>query len=68
MPAEEVFARGRALRERVPLDSRDRKVRADTRPGVVEHIAAGNVGRLAHLVPLRIGRMAASPFTFYRGA
>lgn len=68
VPAEEVFARGRALRERVPLDSRDRKVRADTRPGVVEHIAAGNVGRLAHLVPLRIGRMAASPFTFYRGA
>ena len=28
----------------------------------------GNKGRMAHLVPIRHGRMMQSPFTFYRGA
>lgn len=31
-------------------------------------MAASNAGRLPHLVPLRVERMLASPFTFYRGA
>jgi uncharacterized protein (DUF2252 family) len=31
-------------------------------------LAASNVGRTESLVPLRHGRMAASPFAFYRGA
>ena len=34
------------------------------RPGPVDIIVAGNAGRLEHLVPLRMGRMAVSPFTF----
>ncbi|WP_040790644.1 DUF2252 domain-containing protein [Nocardia paucivorans] len=65
--AEEALARGRALRDRVPLTARDRPVGAAGRPGVVEYVTATNSGRLPHLIPLRIGRMITSPFTFYRG-
>jgi uncharacterized protein (DUF2252 family) len=38
------------------------------RPGPVDIIVAGNAGRMEHLVPLRMGRMAVSPFAFLRGA
>jgi uncharacterized protein (DUF2252 family) len=38
------------------------------RPNPVAIVVAGNAGRQEHLVPLRIGRMAASPFAFLRGA
>ncbi|MEU0501133.1 DUF2252 domain-containing protein [Nocardia sp. NPDC005998] len=68
VPAEEVRARGRALRQRVPVTARDRAATGSGRPDVLEFLAASNAGRLPHLVPLRIGRMIASPFTFYRGA
>ncbi|MFD0363279.1 DUF2252 domain-containing protein [Nocardia sp. GCM10030253] len=68
VPAEEVRARGRAQRQRVPVTARDRAATWATRPNVLEFIEASNAGRLTHLVPLRIGRMLASPFTFYRGA
>ncbi|WP_327098332.1 DUF2252 domain-containing protein [Nocardia vinacea] len=68
VPAEDVHARGRALRQRVPVSARDRAVTWSTRPDVLDFIAASNAGRLPHLVPLRVGRMLASPFTFYRGA
>ena len=34
----------------------------------VEMLAAQNDRRLRYLVPLRHGRMAASPWTYYRGA
>ncbi|MGQ4619451.1 DUF2252 family protein [Nocardia sp. R7R-8] len=68
VPAEEVRARGRALRERVPVIARDREAIGVRRPGVLDFVAASNAGRLPHLIPLRIGRMITSPFTFYRGA
>ncbi|WP_330254655.1 DUF2252 domain-containing protein [Nocardia sp. NBC_00565] len=68
VPAEEVRARGRALRQRVPVTARDRAATWSKRPGVLEFVDASNMGRLPHLVPLRVGRMVASPFTFYRGA
>ncbi|NNH70824.1 DUF2252 domain-containing protein [Nocardia uniformis] len=59
--------RGRELRECVPVRVRDRAAAAD-RPAVLDFIEASNRGRLDHLIPLRIGRMAASPFSFFRGA
>ncbi|BDU00697.1 MULTISPECIES: DUF2252 domain-containing protein [Nocardia] len=68
VPAEEILARGRALRQRVPVIVRDREATSVRRPGVLDFVAASNAGRLPHLIPLRIGRMIASPFTFYRGA
>lgn len=67
-PAAQVRARGREIRRRVPVAARDRAATGARRPDVLEFVGASNVGRLAHLVPLRIGRMLASPFTFYRGA
>ncbi|MBF6167762.1 DUF2252 domain-containing protein [Streptomyces gardneri] len=68
VPAEEVHARGRALRQRVPVIARDREATSVRRPGVLDFVEASNAGRLPHLIPLRIGRMISSPFTFYRGA
>ncbi|MEV3959280.1 DUF2252 domain-containing protein [Nocardia sp. NPDC050193] len=67
-PAEDVLARGRAVRDRVPRTARDRAVRTDGRPSVVEFVEASNAGRIEELIPLRIGRMTASPFAFYRGS
>ncbi|GLW55962.1 hypothetical protein Kpho01_39730 [Kitasatospora phosalacinea] len=59
--------RGKLLRERVPLESHARLVLSASRPEVVAAVESANVGRLPHLVPLRVGRMAASPFAFLRG-
>ncbi|WP_067822308.1 DUF2252 domain-containing protein [Nocardia inohanensis] len=66
--AAEVRARGRALREKTPVQSRDRAALGSSRPEVLEFIEASNRGRLERLIPLRIGRMAASPYSFFRGA
>ncbi|WUN35626.1 DUF2252 domain-containing protein [Kitasatospora sp. NBC_00315] len=41
---------------------------APERPGIVEVIEASNAGRIPHLVPIRLGRMSATPFAFLRGA
>ena len=43
-------------------------VAADDRPDPVELVVAQDDGREQDLVPVRHGRMAVSPFTFYRGA
>ena len=65
---EEVLARGRELRAAVGHEAH-REVRlADDRPSVVEFVDASNEGRLPELVPLRVGRMLASPFAFFRGS
>ncbi|KJS54194.1 hypothetical protein VM98_20565 [Streptomyces rubellomurinus subsp. indigoferus] len=60
--------RGRALRDRVPRERHARFAPAPGRPSAVEAIEASNAGRLATLVPIRIGRMAATPFAFLRGS
>jgi uncharacterized protein (DUF2252 family) len=41
---------------------------AEESPQPRDIVAAGNAGRQEHLVPLRMGRMAPSPFAFLRGA
>ncbi|MFI1583081.1 DUF2252 domain-containing protein [Embleya sp. NPDC020630] len=61
-------ALGKGLRERVSRSAHAAFEPAVDRPDVVESVERSNVGRLEHLVPLRIGRMAASPFAFLRGA
>ena len=38
------------------------------RPDVLDYVDSSNRGRLAHLLPLRVGRMVSSPFAFFRGA
>ncbi|MFE7721414.1 DUF2252 domain-containing protein [Nocardia rhizosphaerihabitans] len=66
--AEDARERGRAARERVPVSARDRVAESPDRPSVLEFVEASNQGRIERLIPLRIGRMTASPFTFFRGA
>ncbi|RLK60139.1 uncharacterized protein (DUF2252 family) [Actinokineospora cianjurensis] len=64
----EVFAQGKALRERTGLkEHRDVRLAAD-RPSIVDFVAASNAGRVEDLVPLRVGRMVVSPFAFFRGS
>lgn len=61
-------ALGKGLRERVSRGAHADFEPAVDRPGVVESVERASAGRLDHLVPLRIGRMAASPFAFLRGS
>ncbi|MFE5731690.1 DUF2252 domain-containing protein [Streptomyces sp. NPDC056528] len=66
--SSERAAQGRAARKRVPRSSHGRWIPSSQRPdplGVLERQARD---RLPDLVPLRYGRMAASPFAFLRGA
>ena len=68
IPRAERYAIGRGLRERVPRSSLA-DWDPDTRRGdPVAQVIASNEGRVARLVPVRIGRMTASPFAFLRGA
>ena len=59
---------GKALRARTPRESHADGKPASIRPDPLDLLAASNKGRLEDLIPLRMGRMAASPFTFLRGA
>jgi len=59
---------GKKLRRQVPRALHAQWSPAKNRPDPLELIAANNVGRQKEYVPLRMGRMAASPFTFLRGA
>jgi uncharacterized protein (DUF2252 family) len=59
---------GKTLRERTPRESHADGKPVRNRPDPLDLLAASNVGRQKGLIPLRMGRMAASPFTFLRGA
>ena len=65
---EERRAQGRAARERSPLSGHAGWAPAGDRPDPVGLLEAQNLTREPDLVPVRHGRMWASPFTFYRGA
>jgi uncharacterized protein (DUF2252 family) len=67
-PAAASLARGRELRRRTPRSSHGGWTAAPGRTDPVDTVVASNEGRLADLVPIRIGRMIESPFTFYRGS
>ncbi|MGW4593952.1 DUF2252 domain-containing protein [Streptomyces sp. NPDC004457] len=59
---------GKALRKGVPR-SAHRTLEVDAaRPDAVSAVAGSNAGRIAALTPLRVGRMAATPFAFLRGS
>ncbi|HYU71668.1 MAG TPA: DUF2252 domain-containing protein [Ktedonobacteraceae bacterium] len=61
-------AAGRALRHKVPRSSHAEWAATADRPDPLSLLEEQNRSRLAHLVPLRYARMAASPFTFLRGS
>ncbi len=66
-PAERA-ATGKAARERAPRSSHGVWEPAADRPDPVQVLEQQAADRVPELVPLRYGRMLASPFTFYRGA
>lgn len=59
---------GKALRERVPRSSHDSLVLPAARPDAVRAVEESSRDRVPELAPLRVGRMAAAPFAFLRGA
>ncbi|MBG0567154.1 DUF2252 domain-containing protein [Actinoplanes aureus] len=59
---------GRAARKRVPLDRHADFQPAADRPDPVEVLVAEETDRLPELVPIRHGRMLASPLTFLRAS
>ncbi|MFD9356725.1 DUF2252 domain-containing protein [Streptomyces sp. NPDC060031] len=59
---------GKALRTRVPRAAHARFEAPAGRPDAVRAVEESNVGRVAELAPIRVGRMAANPFAFLRGS
>jgi uncharacterized protein (DUF2252 family) len=62
------FALGESLRKTTPLERHAGWTPQKGRPDPVATVLATAAGRQKHLLPLRNGRMAASPFGFLRGA
>ena len=60
--------RGRAARRLVPRGSHAGWAPAPDRPDPVDLLEAQAEGRLEELLPIRYGRMMASPFAFMRGS
>jgi uncharacterized protein (DUF2252 family) len=61
-------AEGRALRLRAPRGDHGRLDPVAGRPDAVRAVEESNAGRVPELTPIRVGRMAANPFAFLRGA
>ena len=67
-PTEKRWGIGKGLRVGAPRESHAEHKLGSDRPNPLDLLAASNKGRQEHLIPLRMGRMAASPFTYLRGA
>ena len=63
-----LYAAGKALRAKCPRKSHAHWKRPADRLDPVQLVLCSEEGRLPDMLPLRHGRMARSPFTFYRGA
>ncbi|MBS0340979.1 MAG: DUF2252 domain-containing protein [Proteobacteria bacterium] len=68
LTADERAAKGRSMRETVPRASQAGWTPPANRRDPVEILKESNAGRILDLIPIRFGRMSASPFAFYRGA
>lgn len=67
-PAPSARERGKGLRKQVPRAAHAWLAERSHRPDAVTAVEQSNAGRLPHLTPIRVGRMAANPFAFLRGA
>jgi uncharacterized protein (DUF2252 family) len=65
---EQRVSLGRQLRKRVPRASLGEWKRDTHRPDPIAQIIRSHDGRQSSLIPIRVGRMAASPYGFLRGA
>jgi uncharacterized protein (DUF2252 family) len=63
----ELYAMGKRLREKCPLESHAIWKPARDRPDPLHLLEESNKGRIPELIPIRYGRMMQSPFAFYRG-
>ncbi|MEU1038208.1 DUF2252 domain-containing protein [Streptomyces sp. NPDC005551] len=61
-------AEGKALRRQVPRAAHAELTLDAGRPDAVTAVEHSNQGRIPGLTPIRVGRMAASPFAFLRGS
>ncbi len=65
---DELFAAGRALRDKTPRSAHARWTVPAGRPDPIATLHHSDKGRLPELLPIRYGRMRQSPFAFYRGS
>ncbi|HTR12491.1 MAG TPA: DUF2252 domain-containing protein [Roseiarcus sp.] len=68
LSADERRAAGKALRDKVSRGAHGGWKPGRGRADPVDLVIKSNEGRLPELVPIRFGRMAQSPFAFFRGA
>ncbi|WP_188133277.1 DUF2252 domain-containing protein, partial [Streptomyces boluensis] len=59
---------GKNLRTHVPRSAHAQSAPTDDRPDAATAVEESNHGRLPELAPIRVGRMAATPFAFLRGS
>jgi uncharacterized protein (DUF2252 family) len=67
-PRNERYEIGKQLRKSCPRSSHAKWQAPVNRQDPIDLLLASEVGRIPDLLPLRHGRMAKSPFTFYRGS
>jgi uncharacterized protein (DUF2252 family) len=67
LTVDERVARGQTARQAVPRSSHGQWKPAPDRPDPVALLEEQAASRVPGMVPIRYGRMLASPFTFYRG-
>ena len=65
---KERAARGKAAREALPRERHAEWSAAQRKQKPLDLLAEQGTTRVPELVPIRYGRMAATPFTYYRGA
>ena len=68
VPADDLVAAGKRLRDTVPRASQSVWKRPKDRADPLDILRASDAGRQPGLAPIRYGRMLQTPFTFYRGA
>src|ERR1700686_1934029 len=62
------MARGKSLRAEIPRPKQADWHPASAGPDPIQGLQAADKGRVAELLPIKYGRMAVSPFGFFRGA
>lgn len=65
---DERNAKGKALRDIAPIEDQAQWKPPADRADPIELLIESGRGRVEELLPIRYGRMMATPFTFYRGA
>ena len=67
-PREVRYRRGKELRQHLPRAAHAEVPAADRRPDPIALLRAQDESRIQQLVPIRYGRMSASPYAFLRGS